>query len=189
MSDQEQKIEIAGGSAGLPQDAVRGVAESGLTRGEFLKLAGAAGLGLAGMGALLGAGPANAGEQPAGGKSKYLFVITHGGTQSSRALLPLILADTVQKRELGEVHIWLVLEGAELCRKGHAEKMVAPQLHKFGNAQALMERIHRNGGKFGVCPPCAEWVGAVGENRHEWVVNRGADWIMENIRDAYVVWL
>jgi predicted peroxiredoxin len=156
-----------------------------LSRGDFLKIAGAAGLGLAGLGAFMSS-PASAQDSK---KGKYLFVVTAGADYPDKAILPLLLADIVQKRELGEVHIWMVLYGAELCKKGRPEKIVGPAYQKFGNALHIMERIHRNGGGFGVCPPCAEWVGAVGNDRIEYVKNQGGDWLMENIRDSWVSWL
>lgn len=155
-----------------------------LSRADFLKMAGA-GLGIAGLGAFMSS-PVSAQE---GKKGKYLFVVSCGANNPNKSVLPLILADIVQKQELGDVHIWMVLEGAELCRKGHPEKIVGPAYQKFGNAFDIMERIRKNGGTFGVCPPCADWVGAVGENRYEWVANQGGDWLMKNIRDAFVVWL
>lgn len=159
-----------------------------LSRGDFLKMAGAAGLGLAGLGALMSS-PVSAEQGKEGKKKKYLFVVSSGGNNPNRAILALLLADVVQKKEFGEVHIWLVLEGAELCRKGHPEKIVGPAYQKFGNAFDMMERIRKNGGKFGVCPPCAEWVGATGDSRIEYVENQGGDWIMKNIQDSLVVWL
>lgn len=163
-------------------------ASEDVSRGDFLKLAGAAGLGLAGLGALMSS-PVSAEQGKEGEKKKYLFVVSSGGNNPNRATLALILADVVQKKKFGEVHIWLVLEGAELCRKGHPEKIVGPAYKKFGNAFEMMERIHKNGGKFGVCPPCAEWVGATGANRIEYVDDQGGDWLMKNIQDSLVVWL
>lgn len=158
------------------------------SRGDFLKMAGAAGLGIAGLGAIMSSSAsAQAGKE--GKKNKYLFVVSSGGNNPHRATLALILADVVQKKELGDVHIWMVLEGAELCRKGHAEKIVGPAYQKFGNAFDMMERIRKNGGKFGVCPPCADWVGAIGDNKLEWVENQGADWLMKNIPESIVSWL
>jgi predicted peroxiredoxin len=156
-----------------------------LSRGDFLKMAGIAGLGIASLGAFMNP-PASAQE---GKKKKYLFVVSSGANNPNKATLALILADVVQKKEFGDVNIWLVLEGAELCRKGHAEKIVGPAYQKFGNAFDMIERIRKNGGKFGVCPPCAEWVGATGNNRIEYVEDQGGDWLMKNIQDSIVVWL
>lgn len=159
-----------------------------LSRGDFLKMAGAAGLGLAGLGALMSS-PVSAEQGKEGKKKKYLFVVGSGGNNPNRATLALLLADVVQKKEFGDVHIWLVLEGSELCRKGHPEKIVGPAYQKFGNAFEMMERIRKNGGTFGVCPACAEWVGATGANRIEYVADQGGDWLMKNIQDSLVVWL
>jgi len=168
------------------QSQTKKMAESGeLSRGDFLKMAGVAGLGLAGLGTLISS-PATAQE---GKKGKFLFVVSSGANNPNKAILALLLADVVQKREFGDVHIWMVLEGAELCRKGHPEKIVSPAYKKFGSASEIMERIKKNGGKFGVCPPCAEWVGAEGANRIEWVEDQGGAWLMTNIQNSHVIWL
>jgi len=159
-----------------------------LSRGDFLKMAGAAGLGIAGLGAIMSS-PASAQEGKEGKKGKYLIVTTSGSNNPNRAILALLLADTVQKKELGNVHIYMVLEGVELCKKGHAEKIVSPAYHKFGNAFEMMERIRKNGGTFGACPPCLDWVGATGENKYDWITPQGGDWLMKNIQDSLVVWL
>jgi len=128
------------------QKKTEGVNESEeFSRGDFLKMAGAAGLGIAGLGAIMSS-PASAQE---GKKGKYLIILTSGSNNPNRAILALLLADTVQKREFGSVHIYMVLEGVELCKKGHAEKIVSPAYHKFGNAFDMMERIRKNGGTFG----------------------------------------
>jgi len=165
------------------------IKESGeLSRADFLKMMGAAGLGIAGLGSLMSS-PASAAEGKEDKKKKYVFVITSGGNNPNRVLVALIMADVVQKKELGDVNIWLTLEGAELCRKGHPEKIVSPAFAKYGNAFDIMERIHKNGGAFGVCPPCADWVSATGSNRIEWIKDQGADWIVTNIQDSQVVWL
>ncbi len=159
-----------------------------LSRGDFLKMAGAAGLGLAGLGALMSS-PVSAEQGKEGKKKKYLFVVSNGGNNPNRAILALLLADTVQKKEFGGVHIYMVLEGVELCKKGLAEKIVSPAYHKFGNAFDMMERIRKNGGTFGACPPCLDWVGATGENKYDWITPQGGDWLMKNIQDSLVVWL
>lgn len=171
------------------QKKTEGVNESEeFSRGDFLKMAGAAGLGIAGLSAFMSA-PVSAEEAKDGKKKRYLFVLSSGGNNPNRAILALLLADTVQKREFGDVHIYMVLEGVELCKKGLAEKIVSPAYHKFGNAFEMMERIRKNGGTFGACPSCLDWVGATGENKYDWITPQGGDWLMKNIQDSLTVWL
>ncbi|MDP3047985.1 MAG: hypothetical protein Q8N12_00965 [Thermodesulfovibrionales bacterium] len=159
-----------------------------LSRADFLKMAGAAGLGIAGLSAIMSS-PASAQEGKEGKKKKYLFVITSGSNDPNRAILSLLLADTVQKRELGNVHIYMALEGAELCKKGAPEKIISLSFVKAGNAFDMMERIRKNGGKFAVCPPCADRFSAIGDQRIDWVENQDGIWFMEIIQDSIVSWL
>ena len=49
--------------------------------------------------------------------------------------------------------------------------------------------ICKRGATFGVCPPCAEYSGAVGNQKRPWVTNAGGDWLMENIQGAWVLWM
>jgi len=157
----------------------------GMNRGDFLKVVGATGLGIAGLSALASI-PVSAEE---GKKGKYIIVVTHGGSNPNRAILGLLLADAVQKKGLGDVHIWMTLEGADLCKKGNLEKISSPVYQKFGNALEIAERVRKNGGKFGLCPPCADYFGAKGEEKYDWVELQGGDWLMKNIQDAWVVWM
>ena len=157
----------------------------GMNRGDFLKVVGAAGLGVAGLSAVASA-PVSAGE---GKKGKYIIVVTHGGNNPNRAILSLLLADAAQKKELGDVYVWMTLEGADLCKKGNLEKISSPVYKKFGNALEIAERVHKNGGKFGLCPPCADYFGVKGDEKYDWVELQGGDWLMKNIQDAWVVWM
>jgi len=135
-----------------------------LSRQDFLKAAGIAGLGMAGLGAMMSA-PATAQETKEGKKGKYVIVITHGGNNPNRAIWALLMADTIQKKGLGDVHVWMTIEGAEFSKKSVPEKIVSPIFSKFGNAMEIMERVRKNGCKFGVCPPCAEYFSAKGDEK------------------------
>jgi len=157
----------------------------GMKRGEFLKLIGAAGLGIAGLSTLASA-PVSAEE---GKKGKYVIVVTNGGNNPNRAIWALLMADTILKKGWGEVNVWMTIEGADLCKKGIPEKIISPIFLKFGNALEIMEAIRKNGGKFGVCPPCAEYFSAKGNDKYDWVELQGGDWLMKNIQDAWVVWM
>jgi len=157
----------------------------GMNRGDFLKVVGAAGLGVAGLSAVASA-PVSAEE---GKKGKYIIVVTHGGNNPNRAILGLLLADVAQKKGLGDVYVWMTLEGADLCKKGNLEKISSPVYQKFGNALEIAERVRKNGGKFGLCPPCADYFGVKGDEKYDWVELQGGDWLMKNIQDAWVIWM
>jgi predicted peroxiredoxin len=83
---------------------------------------------------------------------------------------------------------WMTIEGADLCKKSVPEKIVSPIFSKFGNAMEIMDRVRKNGCKFGVCPPCAEYFSAKGDEKFDWVELQGGDWLMKNIQDSWVVW-
>jgi hypothetical protein len=40
-----------------------------------------------------------------------------------------------------------------------------------------------------VCPPCAEYMGAVGGDKADFIEKQGADWLMKNIKGATVAWM
>jgi len=153
-------------------------------RADFLKTLGLAGLGILGAGAMLSS-PAAAEDNK---KPRYLIVVTHGGDTPNRAIWSLLVADATLKKELGSVHVWFTIEGADLCRKGHAEKITSPIFLKYGTALEIMESIRKAGGTFGICPPCAEYF-AKDADKLEWVELQGGDWLAKNIVGATVVWM
>jgi predicted peroxiredoxin len=156
----------------------------GTNKRDFLKVFGM-GLGLAGITSALG-GPAFAqGDK----KGKYIIVITHGGNDPNRAILGLLLAETVANKGWGQVYVWMTLDGADLVNKKKMDRIDSPIYKKFGNASSIMKKIKDKGGWFGVCPPCAEYFGAAGGDKHEGVELAGGDWLMKNIQDAWVVWM
>lgn len=156
----------------------------GLTRLDFLKAVGAT-VGAAGLGAALSSNALAEGEK----KGKYIVVATSGGNNPNRAILTLLTAVTAIEKGMGEVHVWMTLEGAELAHKDKAGRIESPIFKKFGNADSLMRKLKDKGASFGVCPPCAEYVGAVASEKYDFVEKKGADWLMKNIQDAWVVWL
>lgn len=154
-------------------------------RADFLRTLGLAGLGVLGAGAMVSR-PAQAED---GKKPRYIFVVTNGGNNPNRAIWSLLIADVALKKEMGSVHVWFTIEGADLCHKGHPEKVTSPIFLKFGNALEIMESIRKQGGTFGVCPPCAEYFDAKDSNKHDWVELQGGDWLAKNIVGATVVWM
>jgi predicted peroxiredoxin len=155
-----------------------------VSRLDFIKTIGL-GVGAAGIAAMMG-GQAFADIEK---KGKYVFVITNGTNDPNRAVLALICAKAVASKGWGDVHIWMTLQGAELTLKDKAAKIESPIFKNYGTALELMTKIKEMGGKFGVCPPCSDYACAVGGVKLDYVQKAGADWIMKNIQDAWVLWM
>lgn len=158
--------------------------DDGISREDFLKGVGA-GLGVVALGGIMG-GQALAAS---GETRKYIVAITNGGNNPNRAILGLLMALTAQDKGFGSVHVWMTLEGAELAVKGKADRIDSPIFKKFGNAAELIRKLKENGATFGVCPPCAEYAGATGSEKYDFIEKQGADWLMKNIADAVVAWM
>jgi len=156
----------------------------GASKRDFLKVLGA-GLGIAGLGSMMG-GQSLAQEDK---KGNYVIVITHGGNDPNRAILGLLLAQTVADNGWGKVHVWMTPEGADLVHAKRAERIESPIYKKFGNTLEIMKKIKDKGGWFGVCPPCAEYFGPAGSDKYDWVELAGGDWLMKNLQDAWGVWI
>jgi len=152
----------------------------GISREDFLKGVGA-GLGALAIGGIMSgtalAAPADA--------RKTIVAITNGGGNPNRAILALLMALNAP----GAVHVWMTLEGAELAVKAKSEKIDSPVFKKFGNAAELIRKLKDKGATFGVCPPCAEYAGAVGSDKYDFIEKQGADWLMKSIQDAAVAWM
>jgi predicted peroxiredoxin len=151
---------------------------------DFLKTIGA-GIGVAGLASVMG-GQAFAQSEK---KGKYVVVITHGADDPNRAIFGLLMAMTAGDKGWGEVHVWMTLGGADLAHKKRTDKIESPIYKSFGNATQIMKKIKDKGGWFGVCPPCADFYGATGSDKHDFVENAGGDWLMKNIQDAWVVYI
>ena len=158
--------------------------DAGMSRGDFLKGIGL-GLGAAGMASLAG-GQALAAEEKT---DRYVVAITNGGSDPNRAILGLLCAFTALDKGYGAVHVWMTLDGADLANKTKASRIESPIFKKFGNAEELMKKLKDKGATFGVCPPCAEYMGAVGADKFDFVEKQGADWLMKNIKGATVAWM
>ncbi len=162
--------------------------DEGANKRDFLKALGA-GFGIAGLTSMMGTKSFADAER----KGKYVIVITHGGNDPNRAIFGLLMAQVVTDKGWGKVHVWMTLDGADLCNKKKTEKIESPIYKKFGNAFDIMKKIKDKGGWFGVCPPCAEscaeYFGAAGGDKDDWVELAGGDWLMKNIQDAWVVWI
>lgn len=159
-------------------------AESGVSRQDFLKGIGL-GLGAVGLTGMMG-GIATAAE---GKTDRYIVAVTNGGSDPNRAILGLLCAFTALDRGFGSVHIWMTLDGADLANKTKAARIESPIFKKFGNAEELLKKLKDKGATFGVCPPCAEYMGAVGSDKFDFIEKQGADWLMKNIKGATVAWM
>jgi predicted peroxiredoxin len=95
----------------------------------------------------------------------------------------------VAKKRWGSVHVWTTLSGAELAHKDKPERIESPIFKKFGNAMSLIKDLKERGATFGVCPPCAEYFGSKGDNKLDFFAEVGGDWLMENIQNAWVLWM
>ena len=151
---------------------------------DFLKTVGA-GLGMAGLATVLGGQAFAQGDK----KGKYVVVITHGADDPNRAIFGLLMAMTAEDKGWGQVSVWMTLGGADLANKKRTDKIESPIYKSFGNATQIMKKIKDKGGWLGVCPPCAEFYGSTGNDRHEFVEQAGGDWLMKNIQDAWVVYI
>lgn len=160
------------------------VAEA-VSRGDFLRTIGM-GLGAAGLAGLMG-GQAFAGDPE--GKGKYVIVITNGGNDPNRAVFALLMAQVVADKGWGKLHVWMTLEGTDLANSNKAGRIESPIFKKFGNAESIMKKLKDKGAWFGVCPPCAEYAGAVGGDKFDFVEKAAGDWLMKNIQDSWVLWM
>ena len=154
----------------------------GTNKRDFLKVFGA-GLGIAGLSSMMGA------QSFAEVDKKEKYVITHGGDDPNRAIFGLLMAQTVAEKNWGKVHVWMTLGGADLVNKKKVDKIDSPIYKKFGSAAEIMKKIKDKGGWFGVCPPCADYFGATGSDKIDYVELAGGDWLMKNIQDAWVVYI
>lgn len=158
---------------------------AGLDRKDFMKALGV-GLGAAGVTAMMG-GPSFADVEKK--KGKYVFVITHGADDPNRTIFALLMAQAVARRGWGSVHVWTTLHGAELAHKDKPERIESPIFKKFGNALSILKNLKGRGATFGCCPPCADYFGSRGDNRLDFFAEAGGDWLMENIQNAWVLWM
>ncbi len=69
-----------------------------------------------------------------------------------RVAAPLVLAN-VALAAGDDVLMWLTLEGVELSRKGAVDEF---RTRSFPEVATLLVSYLDNGGRIGVCPPCAK---------------------------------
>jgi len=92
----------------------------------------------------------------------YLFTVTTFTNQDAdRVATPLVLANSALANGK-DVLIWLTMEGVELAKKG-AAKTLTPK--SFAPVSELLDTYIENGGRIGICPPCAQTHGLSDENK------------------------
>ena len=117
------------------------------------------------------------------------MAITHGGTDPNRAVLGLLTAGKLLENGAETVHVWLVLEGAELANRNKAARIESPIFKKFGSSESMLIKLREKGAKISVCPLCAEYAGAVGKERYEFIDQNGAEWLAKNAGSSNVLCL
>jgi len=91
----------------------------------------------------------------------YLFTVTtFTNEDADRVATPLVLANSALANGK-DVLIWLTMEGVELAKKGSAETLTAIS---FSPVSELLDSYIENGGRIGICPPCAKTHGLSDEN-------------------------
>ncbi|RDH82295.1 MAG: hypothetical protein DIZ80_08320 [endosymbiont of Galathealinum brachiosum] len=107
--------------------------------------------------------------------NNYLFTLTSFGSDTDRVATPLVLANSALVAGK-DVLIWLTMEGVELAKQGAAGSLVPKS---FAPVSELLETYIENGGKIGVCPPCAKTHGLTEDNILQQVELMGAVAMLE----------
>jgi uncharacterized protein involved in oxidation of intracellular sulfur len=90
----------------------------------------------------------------------YLFTLTAFEQAGDRVATPLVLANSALANGK-DVLLWLTMEGVELARQGAAETV---NTQSFAPVSELLDIYIENGGRIGVCPPCAKTHGVTEHN-------------------------
>lgn len=93
-------------------------------------------------------------------QNKYLFTVTHFNGDADRVAAPLVLANNALAAG-GDVVVWVTLEGVMLAKQGAADGVIPKS---FPPVAELLNAFKENGGRIGVCPPCAKTHGVTQEN-------------------------
>jgi predicted peroxiredoxin len=93
-------------------------------------------------------------------KMQYLFTVTHFDNDPDRVATPLVLANNALAAG-GDVIVWTSLEGVKLAKKDAAAGLIPKS---FPPVAELLKTFTDNGGRIGVCPPCAKTHGVTQDN-------------------------
>jgi predicted peroxiredoxin len=90
----------------------------------------------------------------------YLITLSAFEQEGDRVATPLVLANSALANGK-EVILWLTMEGVELAKQGVAETV---NTKSFAPVSELLNIYIENGGRIGVCPPCAKTHGVTNDN-------------------------
>ena len=96
-------------------------------------------------------------------ENNYLFILTNISENADKAALPLVLANAALSADKDAL-IWLTLEGVKLAKTGAADEV---QPESFAPVKELLDLFVENGGRIGVCPPCAATHNVTDDNKLE----------------------
>ena len=117
-------------------------------------------------------------------KKGYVISITHFANDPDRVAVPLALANNALA--MGQdVLIWLTLEAVQLARHNGSEGL---QPKSFPAIKELLENFKINGGKLGVCPPCAKTYGITDTDLVENASWMGAAAVLEQSQNRQAAW-
>jgi predicted peroxiredoxin len=157
---------------------------NGLSRSDFLKLAGAASL----LPLLGNVTPSSGGDKA----PDRLYVVTHGGDDPDRVALAFLLAGIDAKKIGGEfdsVTIWFTLKAGGICRKGELRKLTSPIFRKFGNLEETLAAAVKSGAKLAACPFCLDALELKKDEYIDGLDRKGGDYVAAQVGKAHVVWL
>ncbi len=157
---------------------------SGLSRADFLKIAG-----LSALVPLLGRTSV---ASAAGKGAERLYVVTHADDDVDRAALALLLASVDAKRigkEIPGLTLWFTLRGAKLCRTGEGEKLTSSIFRKFGNLAKILAMSTGAGAKLAACPFCLDGLNIAKSEYIKGLERKGGDYVVGQVGKADIVWL
>ncbi|MDH5436228.1 MAG: DsrE family protein [Gammaproteobacteria bacterium] len=115
---------------------------------------------------------------------KMSFTVTNFDHDLDRVAVPLALANNALA--MGhDVLIWLTLEGVKLAKENAADSLIPKS---FPPIKELLNNFMKNGGKFGVCPPCAKTHGVTDDNLIDSAEWMGAAALLEANQDRQTAW-
>jgi predicted peroxiredoxin len=155
-----------------------------LSRNDFLKLAG-----LSALVPLLGSVTSTSATEIG---AERLYVVTHADDDPDRAALALLLASVDAKKigkELPALTIWFTLQGAKLCRKGVAEKLVSPVFKKFGTLADILATATKAGAKLAACPFCLDALDIAKSDYLQGLERKGGDYVVGQVGKGDIIWM
>lgn len=114
----------------------------------------------------------------------YVFCITNYDNDADRVAVPLVLANNALA--MGEdVLVWLTLEGVRLAKRNASQDLLPKS---FPAIASLLETFKENGGKIGVCPPCAKTHGVTDDDLLENAAWMGGVAFLEQSQNRQTAW-